>query len=281
MWDPTPICLKLFCLFSPGHVLVYWLLLPTTAQDSRPSITVITTIILAGLLSAQLMFLQTSFSQQTKDAAVIHKEVLHEYDTKYVHPRTQPRMRDVGTQYSSSGTSPEDLPDASNDLHINNVDTYHPVTIINRGFYTNPNPNYSIHTNPDGLSSRPTSSRGISTSHTPAPTYQTPAHLRDTSSPIRPRTAIRQPQFRPGASLGDGGSLGVYSHANSPLRKSASTNFSGGGMYDRERSAGSALKRAPSPLKRSSVPGGLNALAAGQRWAQLQATPGRRETGRF
>ncbi|MCJ1364787.1 hypothetical protein MMC16_003904 [Acarospora aff. strigata] len=278
VWDPTPLCLRLFCLFSPGHVLVYWLFLPTATQDPRPSTTIVTTMILAVLLSTQLIFLQSSFSQQTKDTALIHKEVLHEYDTKYVHPRTQPRMRDVGTQYTSLGTSTDDLPsfNAHYDLDCNTVDTYTPMTIINRGFYTNPNPNYAKHTDPDPLSHRPaTSHRGISTA-TPT-TYQTPAHLRDTSSPIRPRTALRQPQFRPSAGVsvsvggGDGGSLGIYTHANSPLRKSASTTFSD---RDRERAATPMKRfdRASSPLKRSSVPGpgGLGAMAAGQRWAQLQ-----------
>ncbi|KAI9855155.1 MAG: hypothetical protein M1830_006482 [Pleopsidium flavum] len=284
LWDPTPLCLRMFCLFSPGHVLVYWLFLPTAAQDPRPSTTVVTTIILAALLSTQLMVLQTSFSQQSKDSALIHKEVLHEYDTKYVHPRTQPRMRDVGTQYCNFGTSEEDLPDATYDDESNKVDTYTPMTIINRGFYTNPNPNYAKHTDPDGLSQR---SRGIPLSTTVAPPYQTPSHLRDASSPLRPRTAIRQPQFR--ASMGgDGGNLGIYSHANSPLRKSASTNFAGGLPLDnRDRSGSpmkryeSPLKRETSPVKRSSIPGGLGALAAGQRWAHLQGTTARRESGRF
>jgi len=288
VWDPTPLCLRMFCLFSPGHVVVYWLFLPTAVQDSRPSTTIVTTIILAALLSTQLMVLKSSFSQQSKDSALIHKEVLHEYDTKYVHPRTQPRMRDVGTQYCNFDTSADDLPNVVYDDDRNTVDTYTPMTIINRGFYTNPNPNYAKYTDRDSLSQRPISSRGIPTSTSMAPPYQTPSHLRDASSPLRPRTAIRQPQFR--ASMGptgDGGNLGVYSHANSPLRKSASTNFAGGLPLDRGRSGSpmkrheSPLKRETSPLKRSSVPGGLNALAAGQRWAHLQGTPARRESGRF
>ncbi len=97
VWDPLPICLRLFCLFSPGHVLVYWLFLPTTSLDPRPSTTVLTTIFLGILLSVQLHMLQSSFSQQGKDTAVIHKEVLNEYDTKFVHPRTNAPVRDAGT----------------------------------------------------------------------------------------------------------------------------------------------------------------------------------------
>ncbi|SLM40791.1 Protein of unknown function DUF2418 [Lasallia pustulata] len=110
VWDPTPLCLRMFCLFSPGHILVYFLFLPTAPQDPRPSITVVTTIVLAALLSTQLLLLQSSFSQQSKDTSVIQKEVLHEYDTKYVHPRTQPLVRDVGTQYSTPSPSPSNPP---------------------------------------------------------------------------------------------------------------------------------------------------------------------------
>ncbi len=245
VWDPTPLSLRMFCLFSPGHILVYWLFLPTSLADPRPSTTVVTTIILAALLSAQLLALQLNFSQQSKDTSVIHKEVLNEYDTKFVHPRTRPLMRDVATQYSSTSTSTDDLPtyeDVSD-----TVETYSPRVIVNRGFYTRPNPNYVKHVDPEGYKQRSTPSQGPSKSVARA--YQTPAHLRDASSPIRPRTAIRQPHIRAsaGPEAGDGGTLGVYSHTNSPLRKAQSTNF-------RERSV-SPEKRPGSPLKRVSLPG--------------------------
>ena len=267
VWDPTPLALRMFCLLSPGHVLVYWLFLPTAVQDPRPSTTVVTTIVLAGLLSAQLMMLQKSFSQQSKDTSVIHKEVLNEYDTKYVHPRTQPHMRDIGTQYSSSGTSMHER-----EADENTVETYRPTIILKRSFQTNPNPNYIKHVDPDAFPQRATSpAKDLSTSM--APPLQTPAHLRDTSSPIRPRTAIRQPQFRHQTS--DGGNLGVYSHANSPLRKAASTNFAD--VHRQGERSSSPVKREGSPLKRSSVPGGANGI----RWTHLQGTPARRESGRF
>lgn len=266
VWDPTPLCLRMFCLFSPGHILVYWLFLPTSLSDPRPSMTVVTTIILAALLSAQLLLLQSNFSQQSKDTSVIHKEVLNEYDTKFVHPRTQPLMRDVGTQYNSTSTSTEDLSSYEDDSNI--VETYTPKVIVNKGFHTRPNPNYVKHVDPEGYTQRPTPSHNPSSNLSHA--YQTPAHLRDGSSPIRPRTAIRQPQFRAsvGPGAGDGGSLGVYSHSQSPLRKSTSTNF-------RERSP-SPEKRAGSPLKRVSMPG----LPNGQRSGQ-PARPGERERRKY
>ena len=270
VWDPTPISLRTFCLFSPGHILVYWIFLPTTVSDPRPSITVVTTMVLAGLLSTQMLLLQSSFSRQSKDASVIHREVMNEYDTKYVHPRTQPRMRDVGTQYCSPGKSTRDMPqfERAND----SVDVYAPKFIINRGFNTRPNPNYTKHVDPDGFTSRAMPAGGIPSNIAPA--VQTPAHLRDASSPIRPQTAIRQPQFR-AAGAGDGGSLGVFFHVNSPLHKSASTNIVGP-PGQRERSL-SPAKREGSPLKRST----LAPIPNGQRWGHLQGTASRRESGRF
>ena len=231
VWDPTPLCLQMFCLFSPGHILVYWLFLPTAATDARPSVTVFKTIALAALLSTQLYFLQSHFSQQSKDAAVIHKEVLHEYDTKFVHPRTQHVMRDVGTQFSGG----EDSFDA--------VEEFYPVTVVNTGFRTNPNPNYMGHVDPDAPRPQDTPRRQI---HTKIPPLQTPMDLRTVSSPVGLRPAIRPPQYRASTGSGDGGSLGVYSHAQSPLKKSVSTNF-----------------------------------PQNQRLARVQQSPMRRESGRF
>ncbi|MCJ1253819.1 hypothetical protein MMC24_001633 [Lignoscripta atroalba] len=232
---------------------------------------------LAALVSMQLMLLRSSFSQQSKDASVINKEVLHEYDTKFVHPRTQPQMRDVGTQYSSPGTFSDGNFVSEDDS--NSVDTYIPTIILNRGFHTRPNPNYVKHVDPQGFTERPKPSQELSSSMTPI--CRTPAHLRDASSPLQSRTAIRQPQFRTriGPRDSDGGNLGVYFHANSPLKKSASTDFTDAPrQHDR---GASPVKRVRSPLKRSSVPGGTNGIAANQRWAHLQEASARRDSGRF
>ena len=221
VWDPLPLCLKMFCIFSPGHVLIYWLFLPTTSQDMRPSTTVVITIALASLLSAQLFILQGSFSQQSKDASLIHKEVLNEYDIKYVHPRTQPVMRDVGTQSVSRDRQSR---------HFNEVETYKPMTIVNKGFHTNPNPNYANHVDPDGprVSETPTRIPSWNMNQGATPIFRTPAPVRDVTSPVQQRSAMKQSQYRsslgPGTS-GDGGSLGVHTHAHSPLKKAASQNF--------------------------------------------------------
>jgi hypothetical protein len=217
IWDPNPICLQLFCLFSPGHVLVYLLFLPTLPLDPRPSVTIFTTLLLQLLLSSQLWLLQSSFSQQEKDTAIIQKEVMREYDTKFVHPRLNPLMRDVGTQYADSETSMDEK-----------VDTYTPTVILKRGFRTNPNPNYAKHVDPENSTHI---SRQL---FSPAPSFIATNYASRESTPltgITPRPPIRQPQFRQSManisspSTGDGGSLGVFSHANSPLKKATS-------MYD-------------------------------------------------
>ena len=248
--------------------MLYFLFLPTALSDPRPSTTVVTAIVLAAVLSTQLLFLQSSFSQQAKDSALIHKEVMNEYDTKYVHPRTQPLMRDVGTQFSDVRISSNSLPQYEDEN--DSVDVYAPTFIINRGFQTRPNPNYVKHVDPKGFTIRSTPLKGSSA--TMAPPIQTPAHQRDISSPIRPETAIRQPQLRP-SGRGDGGSLGVFSHANSPLRKPASTNLVGGqGLRER-----SLQVRGGSPVKRSS----LAPVTNESRWTPLPANSARRESGMF
>ena len=240
VWDPTPLCLKLFCLFSPGHVLMYWFFLPTLPEDPRPSTTVVTALSLAILLSVQLLLLQQSFSQQSKDSSLIHKEVFNEYDIKYVHPHTHPLMRDVGTQVSSSGGKLGRSPARSD-----GVDTYMPVTIVNKGFQTNPNPNYLGHVDPDAYKAQETPNRAPSrnpaASSAQTPSFYTPLPTRDFPSPLQQRTAFRKPQPQQRASVGpgtgDGGSLGVYSHAHSPLKKAASQNFAAqrGGQRRQEK----------------------------------------------
>jgi Protein of unknown function (DUF2418) len=276
VWDPTPLSLRLFCLFSPGHVLVYLLLFPIAPSEPRPSTVVLTGIVLTTLLSVQMLFLQRSFSQQSKDTAVIHKEVLHEYDAKFVHPMLNPPMRDIGVQFSTYGEGQfggEGL-----------VETYTPTTILKKGFKTNPNPEYASHVPGQGPVDRDGSvqarqiSQGVDTGVHPS--YKTPAFVtpstpfgRD-SSPIR-RTAIRQPQFRQSTGsafpVGDGGSLGAYSHANSPLKAAS---------FDRDRSS-SPTKRSSSPLKKQmSTPSGLGGSSS--RYSQFgTGTPARRESGRW
>lgn len=101
LWDPKPFNLTIFTLFSPGHLIIYYLLLPPDAMDPRPSVTVATAIAFSALLSLQLWFMRTSFVQQNKDTSLIHGEVMNEYDTKFVHPFLNRPVRDVVRSFES------------------------------------------------------------------------------------------------------------------------------------------------------------------------------------
>ncbi|THY25758.1 hypothetical protein D6D01_04907 [Aureobasidium pullulans] len=256
VWDPKPFNLELFALFSPGHAFVYWLFLPTSVANPRPSVTLVTTIALAVLLSAQLLFFKKFFVQQAKDSMLIHKEVMNEYDTKFVHPNMNRPVRDVGTQTRDTATSPGGLRHRTRE-----VDVYTPHTIINKGFKVNPNPSYASHLTDDpralyatsptknlprsattpllqptfgsystvsSFNTNATSSFGAT--HEPTDVFNTPG---------KTRPLVRE---RPGSQMkrpGDGGSLGVYSHAASPLRKSANRQL----LRPDGRPQGSPLKR--------------------------------------
>ncbi|KAK2735784.1 hypothetical protein FQN57_001122 [Myotisia sp. PD_48] len=260
VWDPHPLAIRLFCLFSPGHVLVYWLFLPTASTDPRPSMTIITTLFLAALLTFQMSALSASYSQQSKDSALVQKEVLNEYDTKYVRPRTQILMRNVSTQFCEADSY---VP--HKDEKFNKVETYAPA-IMQHGFRVSPNPNYICHLEADYLQKRSqltprhsiTTPRVTSTGSVHASdSVQPSAYSADVSSPrLSQGGPIRQLQFRSNpTATGDGGNLGVYSHAQSPLRKSASSHFERRhGVIHRDADTLQSPRRFPSsPLKRSSL----------------------------
>ena len=271
VWDPLPACLRLFCLFSPGHVLVYMLFLPVAPLDQRPSVTVFNCLVLQAILSTQLLFLQSRFSQQVKDTSIIHREVLHEYDTKFVHPRLHPVVRDAGTQV-----------DTETETVTLDAVTGTPTTQIKRGFQTHPNPNYRRHVTPEGVHTNVLSPRLFSpapqasnpqtfktmqqqvmrtpaerlslaeSSMSPAPAGRgtpTPAQ-RQSLPPSRmtpgpaaspaPRQSLPPSRMTPGPvaaspapagrSTGTnfGGSMGIYTHVNSPLKKAQSMGAMGG-----------------------------------------------------
>lgn len=220
VWDPLPVSLQLFALFSPGHVLVYMLFLPLESLDSRPSVTLAKAITLQLILSAQLLLLQVRFSQQSKDTSIIHKEVLHEYDTKFVHPRLHPVVRDVGTQVSSDEERKE------RDF----VELGTPTTVIKKEFHTHPNPNYIRHVDPDSESRPPSNTLG-SRLFTPLQ----PSRRSDLFTPAVPTTGRSSRQSLPAGyraspapststSTGaqTGGYLGAFSRADSPLKKASS-----------------------------------------------------------
>lgn len=228
VWDPLPACLRLFCLFSPGHVLVYMLFLPVATLEQRPSVTVFNCLVLQAILSTQLLFLQSRFSQQVKDTSIIHREVLHEYDTKFVHPRLHPVVRDAATQVDS-GTDAVTL----------DAETGTPTTQITRRFQTHPNPNYARHVNsevahpnvldprlfsPGPQARRPQSFKSMQQEmRTPAQRQSLPA-ARITPGPA-PTASSPVPAPTPKSTstgVNFGGSMGIYTHARSPLKKAAS-----------------------------------------------------------
>jgi hypothetical protein len=300
VWDPTPFCLRLFCLFSPAHVLVYGLFLPIAPHDPWPSVTIFKTMLIASILSIQGHLLQSYFWQLTKDKVIIHKEVLHEYDTKYVHPSINRPARDVGIQTPprKRHASPSTHDQGTGPMETSEVDIYTPYTIINRGFHINPNPSYASQFDADNVlhlqnQQRPTTAALRTPSMQPYsfPVTTSTTTATDLSSPLRPPTLLRpqpfpspQRQRSPqrhsmGASSGDGGSLGVYNHAASPLRKAASTNYLRQAGEQRDGGGGEVRnRREGSPLKRMSTPG----TSLNQRLNDLRkGGESRRESGRF
>lgn len=203
VWDPTPLSLRLFAIFSPVHVLIYFLALPMASNTfsspgfvnfpSPPVTNTVGTIfmILATqfILSVQLIYTQMSFTQQAKDTTLIHKEVLHEYDQKFVHPRLNVLKRDVAVQTANR---------ESGEAASVNFFTPNPNR---QGFRTAPNPNYADLTMRDKISSM---------RHTP------PTSARSPFSPMPLRGSMRQPQFGPvrksvsaSTSMTDSGSFGT------------------------------------------------------------------------
>ena len=249
VWDPYPATLQIFCFFSPGHVLVHYLFLPLPQMDPRPSVTVFKCLILQIILSAQLLLLQSRFSQQARDTAIIQKEVMNEYNTKFVHPRLHTVVRDAAVQVSIGDSG----------IEQESVEVGTPNTPLLRGFRTNPNPNYAKYYDPDNTG-QPASRNIMSPSlFTPVSKPSRPSDaftqmgrssaLRQSlppslaqsvaSPPIHPRQSLpvsppqQQPSsvsssvgspsvLSPSAAILGAGNLGVYQHMNSPLKKTTS-----------------------------------------------------------
>ena len=141
------------------------------------------------MLSVQLIYTQKSFTQQAKDTTLIHKEVLHEYDQKFVHPRLNVLKRDVAVQTANR---------ESGEAASVNFFTPNPNR---QGFRTAPNSNYADLTMRDRVGSMKHSS---------------PTPARSSFSPMPLRGSMRQPQFGPvrnsvsaSTSMTEGGSFGT------------------------------------------------------------------------
>ena len=207
-------------------------------------------------------------------------------------------MRDVGTQFTSSSFDPSaphrnskhDRPSRRKSAivpggspSVNHVETHTPRVIINRGFQTNPNRNYRASLGGGQGEENVTPSRGPPVASNSIPVLTTPVQQRDLSSPIRAPTSALQPQpqlhMRPNGVVqqqpsnasgapGGGGSLGVYSHMGSPLRRQMPSNYPV--MRERDRSISPRKRdreREGSPLKRGvsvGVGGGMNGYVGSQ-----------------
>ncbi|CAK7234380.1 hypothetical protein SBRCBS47491_008928 [Sporothrix bragantina] len=298
VWDPRPASLALLSFFSPLHVLIYLFELPLDPLEPRPSVAVFKCLVLQVGLSVAMRLMQARNDQRQRDNAIIQKEVLHEYDAKFVQPRLHPIVRDMGTQVTmDSGvdaSTGDASPSAADKVVDEAVEMGTPTTMIHRGFQTHPNANYLKHVDPDfasrGSSSALSSSAstsmltnrlsGSTIAATPrhlTPTQQKPARYSDSFTPgqssvSRPRQSMpatatpnhftsistgtiggpggADPRTGPRVSTGPvmhtplatannssrlssiptsattnfGGSMGIYSHVNSPLKKAISMN---------------------------------------------------------
>lgn len=188
VWDPSPLCFTLFTYFSPGHVLVYHLFLPIRPLDSHPSVTVVTAIILAGILTAQLVLMKSFFQAQIRDQAIINRQVHTEYDVKYVKPNLNRPVRDVGTQLSFTSTGTP----MSGDRYRGTpeVQTYTPRTSVHQGFQVHPNTNYEALYDPDSTPSHgPRASHGLGRAIT-EPSLYTPIAAAAAARAHRPAARV-------------------------------------------------------------------------------------------
>jgi Protein of unknown function (DUF2418) len=259
VWDPMPVSLRLFTLFSPAHVLVMAMFLPVHSKEPRPSLVIATTVFICSLLSIQGRFLANNFSQQSKDSMTIYKEVSKEYDSKFVQPNARRKpVRDVGIQFPHVGP-----------VLVNGA--WQPVPEVvsgtpyssPRGFQTRANPAYAAHYDPTGAGLSPSPDEDSERRRFVTPSvksHQTSSYTSttrggyaaDMSSPVHVVQAPSLSRYsNAGVGTGDGGSLGVYTHAYSPLRKAASAN-----LLRQTGNAADPRKRDPSPTKRTSTPGG-------------------------
>lgn len=222
VWDPLPLSLRLFCLFSPGHVLIYMLFLPLAPLDPRPSMTVFNTLALQIIISGQLLFFCTRFAQQAKDMSLVQKEVMHEYDSKFVHPRLHPIVRDVGTQFSEE--QPEEVQEF--------VQTGTPATLIRRGFQTHLNPYARPSEAHQEQARTPTANNIMKPQMFTPPTAARRSELYERTTSQRssvPRHSLPAGYTSAGTasttpSVNFGGHMGIHTHNKSPLKKATSLN---------------------------------------------------------
>ncbi|KAI5307181.1 hypothetical protein KEM56_003428 [Ascosphaera pollenicola] len=221
---------------------------------------------MALILSVQMSAFSSSYTQQSKDTSILHKEVFNEYDIKF------PIMRNASTQFSEAMCYRP-----STDEKFNTVETFTPDFIRRQSFKVNPNPRYVHHVDPDGvLQSDNSLSAHVavrtplgdtskkSATNTPYRDSLTPSRT-NFSTPSRSQgAAFRQSTYRTPCATGDGGSLGAYTHANSPMKKSMTP------LHQRLPDLKSSIAQTPargSPLKKQSTSSGMSPAFTTQRRA--------------
>ncbi|KAH9821086.1 hypothetical protein DFH28DRAFT_883599 [Melampsora americana] len=94
VWEPTKLRLRILTFYPPP--LAFLLHFATLSENCMNWTIMILTI------QFQTHLLIKSFTQLNKDKQIIQAEVMHEYNAKFVYPRTFPLTRSIGTMTSSA-----------------------------------------------------------------------------------------------------------------------------------------------------------------------------------
>lgn len=263
IWDPLPINVRLFCLFSPLHVLVYIMNFPLAPLDPRPSVTLFTTMLIQTLLTVQLWLTASRFEQQAKDHAIVQKEVFNEYDTKFVQPRVHPTVRDVGTQYTQlKGHKP---------LETWQVGT--PTTLVRQSIHSRQQASLATPEGPTPIRNYVTDQQMSTPSNPPkqadvqhSANYSRPSASRKSLPPgyvsSTTSTGGGLPASSTTGNVNFGGNMGIHSHHNSPLKKAQSMHSVNGGVQQSPRNSremaayeqnGFQYRRQSSPVRHTPV----------------------------
>lgn len=94
VWEPSELRLRILTFYPPP--LAFLLHFATISENCMNWTIMILTI------QFQVHLLIKSFTQLNKDKQIIQAEVMHEYNAKFVYPRTFPLTRSIGTMTSSA-----------------------------------------------------------------------------------------------------------------------------------------------------------------------------------
>jgi hypothetical protein len=89
IWTPPVFALRLFSLYSPPLAIFTQFL---SRSNALPF------LFASACLSLQTWYLIRIYTATLNDRQLLNKEVMHEYDTKFVNPRINYARHDVGVQ---------------------------------------------------------------------------------------------------------------------------------------------------------------------------------------